>query len=209
LHSSPERRRIAAAAALLTAVALAACNAPPAPGPLPAPASPFLTTLSVHDVMVSVVDPAADALWESVGSVSTKAGTEEHRPSTDEEWEALRRHAVRLAESANLLLIEGRAVVAPGRQLDDAGVAGVLDAEGVQKAIAANQPGFVQAAHRLHAAASQALAAVDRRDAAGLDVAGAVIDKACESCHLVYWYPNARQPPGPTALAPATGTPRP
>lgn len=159
------------------------------------PHSAFNTTLSIHDVMVSVVDPAADALWDSVGTVVTASGTEEHRPRTDDDWNLLRQHAVRLAESANLLIIPGRPVVVQGRKLDDANVPGVLNAAEVGKAIQTKRKGFETAAQHLHAAAVEALAAIDRRDVTALSNAGGTIDRACESCHLVYWYPNARRPP--------------
>jgi hypothetical protein len=196
-------RGAAAALAATLMLALAGCGprgqavAAPTPTltPLAAPASPFKVSLSLHDVMTAVVDPAADALWASVASVTTKAGTEEHRPRSEDDWNALRLHAVRLAESANLLVIDGRPVVLPGRTLDDAGVPGVLDAAGVQQAIAANRPGFITAAQALHAAAAQALSAIDARNVEGLSSAGSSIDQACERCHLVYWYPNARRPP--------------
>ena len=56
--------------------------------------------------MADMIDPAADFLWESVSSTVTAAGVEEKQPRTDEEWAEVRRHALILAESANLLLME-------------------------------------------------------------------------------------------------------
>jgi cytochrome c556 len=48
----------------------------------------------------------------------------------------------------------------------------------------------------LKSAAQAALAAIDAKDADALMNAGGVIDKACEACHMTYWYPNqARSAP--------------
>ncbi len=55
------------------------------------------------------VDASADAIWDSVGSVSSReSGSMERQPHTDAEWTAVRRHAVVLLEASNLLMIPGR-----------------------------------------------------------------------------------------------------
>ena len=36
---------------------------------------PFDTTTSVKDLMANVIDPTADEVWESVGTIMTKEGT--------------------------------------------------------------------------------------------------------------------------------------
>lgn len=187
---------------LLLPLLLAGCgqSAPPAA----VAASPFLTSTSLQDLMVSVVDPAADALWDSVSTEATKAGIVEHQPSSDADWQALRRQAVTLVEASNLLVVEGRPVVAAGKKVEDAHVAGVLTAAETQQAIAADRPRFIKLAHGLHDAAKLALEAVDGRDAGKVLAAGSAIQVACENCHVVYWYPNARKPPVESAAAPAT-----
>ena len=63
--------------------------------------------------MRTMIDPAADAVWDAVVTESTPDGIVEIRPETDGDWTRLRRQAVLLAESANLLLVEGRRVAAP------------------------------------------------------------------------------------------------
>jgi hypothetical protein len=78
--------------------------------------------------MLSVVDPSADVLWESVAVVSTEKGTEERKPRTDEEWAKVRAHAITLIEAANLLMIPGRKVAQPGKALQDEDTPGVLKA---------------------------------------------------------------------------------
>ena len=60
--------------------------------------------------MVAVIDPAADAVWSSVGTIVTAQGVEERRPRTREEWARLRNAAAHLVESADLLLKSDEAV---------------------------------------------------------------------------------------------------
>jgi hypothetical protein len=43
--------------------------------------------------------------------------------------------------------------------------------------------------HELHDVAMQSVKAVDMKSVDGLMEAGDMLDKACEGCHLVYWYP--------------------
>src|SRR5436189_6330757 len=74
----------------------------------------FQPTATVKDIMDSVVDPNADAIWDSVEVVATIQGTEEKAPRTDEDWKALRRHAISLLEASNLLLVPGRRIAKPG-----------------------------------------------------------------------------------------------
>ena len=59
--------------------------------------------------------------------------------------------------------------------------------------ILADRAGFERRAKRLASAATIALHAVDARDKTALVPALDGIDKACESCHLHYWYPNDKR----------------
>lgn len=172
---------------------LAACDQPAAAPQVPGPA--FKTTATIQDLMVAIVDPVADTLWESVGTELSKDGLVEKQPRTDEEWLAVRRQAITLVESANLLRIPGRAVVVAGGKLEDAHVPGILSAEEAQKAISQDQAGFAAEADRFHDTASLALKAIDARSVTGLLEAGSRIQQACESCHVKFWYPNAQKPP--------------
>ena len=69
---------------------------------------PFDTTQSVKDLMANVVDPTADEVWESVGTIMTKEGTFERSPATDDEWNQVKASAITLVESGNMLLIPAR-----------------------------------------------------------------------------------------------------
>lgn len=169
---------------------LVACEKPLAKPEEP----PFKTTASLQDLMKAVVDPAADALWESVGTVSTVAGVEERQPRTEEDWQLVRQHAVQLVESANLLLIPGREVTMPGRQVDDAHVPGVLDSAAVKQRIDADRAGYVARIEGFREAAAKALQSVDAKSVQSLLDAGGQLQEACEACHVRFWYPQAQAP---------------
>ena len=63
----------------------------------------------MKQLMVSVIDPAADVIWGSVGSVVSAAGTEERAPKSDEEWAAVVNSAYVMTESGNLMMMGSRA----------------------------------------------------------------------------------------------------
>jgi len=149
--------------------------------------------------MVNEVDPSADALWESVGTTVSSAGTEEHQPRTEAEWLEVRRHAIVLTEATNLLVMPGRKVAAPGKKLEDEGVLGIYTAAEAQAAIDGKHEVFVAFAHALHDAAEKMLTAIDAKNPQGMLTAGEAIDEACESCHMTFWYPNQVLPKFPQA----------
>jgi len=153
---------------------------------------------TIQDIMTSLVDPPADALWAAVSSSSSAAGEVINEPRSEEEWKAARRNAVALVEAPNLLIMEGRKVARPGSSLEDANVAGILPAGDIQKKIDGDPQSFVERARALQEAGKAALAAIDARDAKLLFEAGDRLDKACEECHIRYWYPNDKRPPVPS-----------
>jgi hypothetical protein len=174
----------------LVGVALGAvgCARPAAPvASVPQPQ--FRLTATIQDLMEGLVDPSADALWDSVAYIATTAGTEDRRPRTAGEWKAVRVSAVNLIEAANLLSMPGRRVA-----LRSAAGPGELAPPEIQRRIDASHGAFVQFAHALQDAGTRALAAIDAKDAQGLMDTGGVIDEACEACHVTYWYPNQNRP---------------
>jgi hypothetical protein len=73
------------------------------------PPPPFKPVADTKQLMIAVVDPAADVIWGSVGTIVSAEGTEERAPKTDEEWAAVRNSAFVIAESGNLMMIGSRA----------------------------------------------------------------------------------------------------
>ena len=70
---------------------------------------PFAAVADGRQLMVSVIEPAAEVYWDAVGVIMDEEGTHEIEPRTPEEWEAVENAAYVLAESGNLLLMEDRA----------------------------------------------------------------------------------------------------
>ena len=143
------RARLIAFGALL----LAGCATQP-PATLDAP--PFKTVVTVKQLMEWVIDPAADIVWDSVKSIMTEGGTKEIEPRTEGEWAAVRDAAATVAESGNLLMMQGRA--RGGKE-------------------------WMAAAQRLSDTGSRALKAAEARDVTALFDAGGEIYNACSACH--------------------------
>lgn len=173
----------------------------------PAAAPQFHLTATIQDLMGGQIDPAADALWDSVAYIATTAGIEDRKPRTDEEWKAVRTSAVTLIEATNLLSMPGRRVAADaqpsghaladpsaGSSADPSPALGELTHTEIQQRVESTHEGFAQFAHGLQDAGLKALAAIDAKDPQGLMDAGGAIDEACEACHVTYWYPNQQRP---------------
>ena len=69
---------------------------------------PYKPVADVKQLMQTVVDPAADVIWGSVGTIESKEGTVEKAPKTDAEWALVRNSAFVLTESGNLLMMGSR-----------------------------------------------------------------------------------------------------
>lgn len=140
------------------ATLIAGCNPPPPVQPAPA-APPYNTSLTMKQMMEWVIDPAADAVWESVAIIITEKGENHKAPKTDEEWTKVLSGAATLVESGNLLMMQGRA-------RDD--------------------KKWLTAAKRMTDASMIALKAAEKKDVAALFDSGATIYNTCSACHAAY-----------------------
>lgn len=148
----------------------------------------FTNTATIKDLMVSMIDPSADYLWDSVATTVSPNGLGSREPRTDKEWAAVRRNTIVLLEATNLLMIPGRHVAAPGDNSKNPGVE--LSPEQIEVLLSKDQESWNKLSRGLYDATLVALKAVDAKDARALLNSGAGIDRACESCHLKYWYPQ-------------------
>ncbi len=130
---------------------------------------PFKAVASVEVLMHEVVYPHADVVWDSVGTIITAEGTNEIRPRSQEEWDAVARSALTIAEAGNLLMLDGRA--------KDSG-------EWLERAAA------------LIDVATLAIDAAHEHDPELLFDVGGLIYEACTACHELYWEtpPSAMRP---------------
>ncbi len=138
----------------------------------------------MQELMVSVLEPAAEAYWDGVGEVLTEAGVHQFRPLTEEDWTSLRNAAFVLAESGNLMMMDGRA-----RDRGD----------------------WMDHSRTMVEAGRLALDAVDRRNPDAVFDAGAEVYYACRDCHARYAVETLRpsdphSAPGPEE-APDPGAP--
>ena len=150
----------------------------------------FIPDVSIAEIMESIVMPAAQALWDAVGVDVTENGEIERKPETEEQWAELRAAAVTLLESTNSLTVPGRHAAPPGAKSENPEAE--LTPEKIDTLLKGQRPAWVAHAQVLHAAALQALEAVDARNLDAITEAGGTIDEACESCHLQFWYPEQR-----------------
>ena len=156
---------------------------------------------SIRELMQSIVDPSADVLWGSVGTVVDKEkGIQELSPKTREEWLNVRRAAVRIVEAGNLLLMPGREAAPAGAKSETPGVE--LEPAQITALVDKDRKSFDDFAKALRGVGLKAVRASDAKDADLLMDAGARMENVCESCHQTFWYPNvsaARSPGRSTA----------
>ena len=149
----------------------------------------LLKTATIKDIMDSMVDPSGDFVFESIQEIADEHGITEKAPKTDEEWENVRQRLMILLDAPNLL--QGRRAA----RLRDRSKNPEVESqpEEIQQLLDADSSDFLRRAQRLQNAASVALKAVDAKDKNALLLGLDGIDKACESCHLRYWYPKDKR----------------
>ena len=185
---------------LASLVGVSGCRAPQQEPP-----SLYAPTATIKDIMLSIVDPSADVVWQSV-QTSVEATIEEKVPRTDEEWTNVRHGAIRLIEATNLPVMPGRDVATPGERSAAPGVE--LEPEQMEALIDQDRAAWNSRAKALHDAGAAALQAIDARNTKTLFDVGERIEMACESCHSHYWYPNQKLPPGYESVRQRRGTHR-
>ena len=148
-------------------------------------------TMTIKDIMDSRVDPAGDFLFESVVDIADKRGITHKAPKTAKQWAAVRRQLQVLMDAPTLLTAPGRKAANPEDRSRNPAVEN--QPEQVQRLLDAQHADFVVRAGRLRDAAAIGMKAAQAKDPKALFVAISGIDKACESCHLHYWYPNDKR----------------
>lgn len=149
---------------------------------------------TVKEIMQGIVDPSADVVWESVATNITAAGIEDKAPKTDDEWAAVQHSALMLAEAFNLLKMRGREIARPGEAATNGPDAPELTPAEIQVKVNRDWSLWISHANRLQETAIKAWQVANARDVNGIVEVGDALDKACESCHLEYWYPDMKKP---------------
>jgi hypothetical protein len=140
-------KTLALTAALAAALAQAASSRPPTRN---------VGTMS--DLMVKIIYPASDALFY----------IESRTPKTDSEWTALEGQALMVAESANLLMMPGRA---------------------------RDQKQWMADAKLMLDAGAEAVAAAKKKDVEAIAALSDRLMESCTTCHKNYRPNYGRKPP--------------
>jgi hypothetical protein len=111
---------------------------------------------TIGQIMETTIEPASDAIFDAAVWVN---GEQVGGPKTPEDWMLLQAHAMMLAESTNLLLLNGRAK---------------------------NRDAWATRTLALKEAAIEAAKAAEARNTEAIFDAGTHIFEACTACHLQY-----------------------
>jgi len=146
--------------------------------------------VSVKELMRDMIDPASDYVFDAVGIVNSKRGDVETKPKTDADWEKIRIGAVTLAEGAYLLKIP-RLFAPPGDENNSTGPdPEELSPTQIKAKLEADPVLWNAKIEALRNVGLEVLDIVKRKDVNELWDAGDNLDRACESCHVAYWYPG-------------------
>ncbi len=137
------RRRLLVSGVL---VAAGACSRGPALEPI----------ATIEQIMETTVEPVADAVFDAA---VWENGVQVGGPKTEDDWKRLQANALMLAETANLLLLDGRAK---------------------------DQVGWPMRTRAMKDAALEAARAAEARNTQAMFDAGTHIYQACTGCHLQY-----------------------
>jgi hypothetical protein len=168
-----------------------------APAPDSPPALPSVTlwgdmkpVVSVKELMKYMIDPIADNIFDSVATVVTRKGVEEHSPKTDDDWDKIETGAVTLAEGVYLLKVP-REFTPPGDHNNSEGPDAVeLSPEAIKAKVLKDPVEWNARIETLRNAGLAVMEIVKKRDKAALWDASENLDTACENCHRSYWYPG-------------------
>ena len=114
----------------------------------------------VHDLMTYVLDPAAEAIWDSAGFVITEEGETNLAPTNQEGWDKFKHGAKVISESSYLLSMPERAV---------------------------DQAQWVALSMALKGMGEKAFKAAENEDSEALFEIGAELYQICVACHQIYW----------------------
>ena len=114
----------------------------------------------VHDLMAYVLDPAAEAIWDSAGFVITEEGETNLAPTNQEGWDKVKHGAKVISESSYLLSMPELAV---------------------------DQAQWVALSMALKGMGEKAFKAAENEDSEALFEIGAELYQLCVACHQIYW----------------------
>jgi hypothetical protein len=172
------------------AVTAAGCNARPAATIAETPLA-LTPVLSVKELMQHIVDPQADLAFDAVSVDVGPKGAVETKPTTDEDWTRIERGMWVLAEASNLLKMPRRMAPDGGGNVEPGGPE--LTPAQIEAKVKERPALWSSHADQLRVEAMKIVEIVKARDVQKLFDAGSALDRACEGCHLDFWYPGDRE----------------
>jgi hypothetical protein len=170
-----------------TSSAAATALVPTRPGELWGDLKPLV---SVKELMKDMLDPAADYIFDAVKVVSTSQGTVEKAPKTEADWEKIRIGAVTLAEGVYLLKIP-RSFAPEGDVNNSTGPSPTeLSPSQIKTKLEADKVLWNAKIEALRNVGLEVIEIVNKKKVDELWDAGDNLDRACEGCHVEYWYPG-------------------
>ncbi len=148
---------IAGAGLLATAALAQVPSQPPALS-----STPFQPVGSMRELMIDIIYPTSDALFY----------VDRETPKTQHDWDVLRGQALMLAESGNLLMMDGRA---------------------------RDQKNWITESKMLIDLGAKAFKAAQAKDLDGIRALNDPLNAACVTCHYQYRPGYHRRKPAPSA----------
>jgi len=178
--------------ALLSTVSTSQCAKPEQAAEAATLATELTPLVSVKELMENIIDPQSDFIFDAVAVDIGEHGAVETRPTSDDDWLKVQHATVLLAESTNLLKMP-RAIAPPGDKNELSGPGQPeLAPEQIQAKLDQDRRLWDSHVDQLRDELLKVLEIVKARDSDKLFEAGSNIDRACEACHLEYWYPGDR-----------------
>lgn len=178
-----KRQAVALVHAALLSCLLAACNQGVRSG-----AKIAAPGITIQEFMEQQINPAAEYAFRAVRDVADARGRRLEQPQGEAAWKALEARLAILRDAPAVLTAPGLRVAPPGFRSENPAVES--DPATIQAAIDHDRVDFNRRAARLQISAAEALLAAQARDPTGLVRMLDGVDRACESCHLRYFYPG-------------------
>lgn len=147
--------------------------------------------VNLQVTMLTQVNPNALALWDATNKAQDKNGNIDVNKITPASWAKLLDMGKAIEEGGRALATSDGVIAAPpGAKLQDEASEGASKAADVQRYLNAKPAEFRKHAAELQKTGASIVAAATHRDGKKLAGLSDSLDEVCESCHVVFWYPQ-------------------
>jgi hypothetical protein len=141
--------------------------------------------------MLTKVNPQALNLWDITNKAQDDNGRPDPRKITAASWARLLEIGRALEDGGRTLATSNGIVAAPpGAKLQDEAGPGASKAADVQRYLDAKPAEFRKHALKLQKTGASIADAAAKHDVKSLGELADSLDELCESCHMVFWYPQ-------------------